>query len=179
MIFENHVVSENEEKDTLISIIPRKMNPNPSNILPVRFHFLLSTINTMIAPKKIRGNAISSTPIEMMKARTVVPICAPIIIGRAFLRSINPAVISPTTITVVAEEDWIAIVTSTPTSNPLSGWSVAFPIIVFSLDPARDLSDELIKVSPYRKIPSPPIIIKRTAITVVSFRSIIESKLFI
>ena len=46
----------------------------------------------------------------------VVPMLAPIMIHTACLRVIMPELTKPTTITVVAEEDWITAVMPAPTS---------------------------------------------------------------
>ena len=51
----------------------------------------------------------------------VVPILAPMIIHTAWRRVIMPELTKPTTITEVAEEDWMMAVTPVPRSTPLRG----------------------------------------------------------
>ena len=57
---------------------------------------------------------------EMIHAVTVVPILAPIITPIDCDKVNNPALTKLTTITVVAEEDWISAVMSTPVSTPVT-----------------------------------------------------------
>ena len=58
----------------------------------------------------------------MIQAVTVVPMLAPIITLMDSASVSNPAFTKLTTITVVAEEDWIRAVINTPVRTPLPGW---------------------------------------------------------
>ena len=57
---------------------------------------------------------------EMIHAVTVVPILAPMITPIDCDKVSSPALTKLTTITVVAEEDWISAVMSTPVSTPVT-----------------------------------------------------------
>lgn len=61
----------------------------------------------------------------MIWAVMVVPILAPRMIPIDWPNCIRPLLISPTTITVVAEEDWIMAVTIVPTARALNRFEVA------------------------------------------------------
>ena len=72
---------------------------------------------------------------RMMCAVIVVPIFAPMITPIA-LRSLSTrALTKPTTITVVAEEDWIAAVTSAPSKAALKILLVSFSSVLSSRPP--------------------------------------------
>ena len=78
----------------------------------------------------------------------VVPMFAPIIIYTACLSFIMPEFTNPTTITVVAEEDWIAAVTPAPSRTAIIGLAVNFSRILSSLPP-----ESFSRLSPKRFIP--------------------------
>ena len=61
---------------------------------------------------------------------------APIITQTALVKDINPELTNPTTMTVVAEEDWITAVTKAPTKTPKIRLEVNFSKIDFILFPA-------------------------------------------
>jgi hypothetical protein len=63
-------------------------------------------------------------PKETIRFVTVVPMFAPITIGIAPATGKSPAPTSATTIEVVAEEDWMMLVTSIPKNNPTNGLAV-------------------------------------------------------
>ena len=50
----------------------------------------------------------------------VVPILAPMMMPTAWFSFMMPEFTNPTTITVVAEEDWISAVISTPVRTPVT-----------------------------------------------------------
>ena len=64
----------------------------------------------------------------MIHAVTVVPMLAPMMTATAPASDSRPALTNPTTITVVADELWMAAVTAVPVSIPLMG----LPVICFS-----------------------------------------------
>ena len=106
IVLTNHSCSAKEVNPKLIISRPKKINPRPINIFPDTLTFLFLMSNIMNEPKNIRGKQIVDTKSnEMIYARTVVPICAPIMIGIACFKSSSPALIKPTTITVVALDD--------------------------------------------------------------------------
>ena len=61
---------------------------------------------------------------------------APMMTQTAWFRVIRPVFTKPTTMTVVAEEDWITAVMMAPTSTPLIRLEVSFSRICFILFPA-------------------------------------------
>ena len=58
---------------------------------------------------------------EMIQPVTLVPMIAPMMIPIACVRFIIPEFTKPTTITEVAEEDWITAVTPAPSNMPFRG----------------------------------------------------------
>ena len=67
---------------------------------------------------------------------TVVPTLLPMMMPMAWCSSMMPLLTKPTTITVVALEDWITAVTPRPRKKPLIGLSVSLLRIFCSLPPA-------------------------------------------
>mgnify|MGYP007028160160 CR=1 FL=1 len=110
----------------------------------------------LLLPEKISGramarsgraNAAMSTlnpKIEIIQAVTVVPILAPIITLMDSARVSSPALTKLTTITVVAEEDWIRAVISTPVKTPVTRLVVIAVKILRSLSPATFCKPSLI-----------------------------------
>ena len=90
-------------------------------------------------------------------AVTVVPTLAPIIRLKDCLRVIRPELTKPTTMTVVAEELWMAAVTTRPVRKPTNLLSVSLPRILFRLFPARLSRACPMMFIPNRKRLSPPI----------------------
>ena len=86
----------------------------------------------------------------------VVPIFAPMIRPTAWFSFIIPAFTNPTTITVVADDDWITAVTPAPSSTALNRLLVSFSRIFSILPPdALDKPSPSIDI-PYRKNARPP-----------------------
>ena len=81
---------------------------------------------------------------------------APIIIPMACASFIIPEFTNPTTITVVAEEDWITAVTTVPNRIPFIRLEVSRPKMVSSLLPATFFIESPISDMPNRKNASPP-----------------------
>lgn len=65
-------------------------------------------------------------------AVTVVPMFAPIITPTACPSCISPEFTKPTTITVVAADDWMTAVTATPSSSPFIVLLVSFDSMLLS-----------------------------------------------
>ena len=74
---------------------------------------------------------------EIIQAVTVVPMLAPIITPMDCERVSSPAFTKLTTITVVAEDDWISAVISTPVKTPVTRLVVIAVKILRSLSPAN------------------------------------------
>ena len=96
----------------------------------------------------------------------VVPILAPIIIPTAWESFIMPELTKPTTITVVAEEDWITAVTPAPRSTANNFLAVSFSKTPSSLPPA--ILDKLfpIMLMPYRNNANPPTIFNKLKMSI-------------
>ena len=92
----------------------------------------------------------------MIQPVMLVPIRAPWITGTACLSFIMPEFTKPTTITEVAEEDWITAVTPVPSSAPRRG----VPVSRYSTSsirlPATRLRPSPIRLMPKRKSATPP-----------------------
>lgn len=76
----------------------------------------------------------------------VVPILAPIIIGMALSKAIEPEATSATTIAVVVELLWIIAVISSPMKRPVKGLDVA-RIMVSAADLPRCCKEAIIRSS--------------------------------
>ena len=87
---------------------------------------------------------------------------APIITFTACSSCIIPEFTKPTTITMVAVEDWITAVTPAPTKTALTGLLVSFSSIFSSLLPETLDRPSPIMCIPYRNRASPPIIVRRS-----------------
>ena len=81
---------------------------------------------------------------------------APMIIEVAWARVITPALTKPTTMTVVADELWITIVTPVPTAMPANLLLLILLNTDLSRLPATDSRFSLIILRAIRKTPSPP-----------------------
>ena len=86
----------------------------------------------------------------------VVPMLAPIMMPMALVSFMMPELTKPTTMTVVAEEDWITAVTSDPSRTPRKVVEVSFSRMISSLLPATRLRPSPSRDIPNRKKPRPP-----------------------
>ena len=91
---------------------------------------------------------------EIIHAVIVVPTFAPIITAIAPASESKPAFTKLTTITVVADDDWIAAVTMVPVRMPRIDLSVIFARIRRILLPAIFCKLSLISFIPYKKMPN-------------------------
>ena len=112
-------------------------------------------------PKSINGIArIEMSALkpnqDTIQAVTVVPMLAPMITPIACVNVRRPALTKLTTITVVADEDWIMVVIPKPVKTPLRGLDVIADKKPLSLSPAAFCKPELIRFIPYRNIPNAP-----------------------
>ena len=78
----------------------------------------------------------------------MVPMLAPMMIQTACRSVIMPELTKPTTMTVVAEEDWIAAVMPAPTSTPRKRLAVSFSRMRFMRLPAAASRPALIICMP-------------------------------
>ena len=102
--------------------------------------------------KTMRGKVYSAAP-TLMPSRIiqevmVVPILAPMITAMAPAKVRRPELTKPTTMTVVAVEDWTAAVTAAPVTMPWNRLPVIRLIILRILPPAAFCSPSLISFMP-------------------------------
>ena len=122
-----------------IANIPVKRTPKPSRMIPMffcrsRLADMKKRMPTIIASgardlgfRSMRKKlSVCRSLRRRMCAVIVVPMFAPMMTPMA-LRSLRTCALTrPTTMTVVAEEDWMAAVTSAPSATPLITVSVIF-----------------------------------------------------
>ena len=133
----------------------------------LRFSFLLPII--IITPiSAMTGEKFSGFNIEMNRlslsiperlrihAVRVVPMLEPMMTPTVWASSMMPEFTSPTSITVSADEDWIAIVTIAPKNKLLIGFEVTSLSIFWRLPPASFSRLPDITCIPKRKKASPP-----------------------
>ena len=108
-----------------------------------------------------------STPVRLRNhAVIVVPTLAPKITPTAWESFIIPEFTKPTTITVVAEEDWITAVTPAPRSTAISLLLVSFSKMISSLPPDAFFRPSPRTSIPYKKSASPPIRLSKIKISI-------------
>lgn len=93
----------------------------------------------------------------IIHAVMVVPILAPIITPTDAINDSKPALTKLTIITVVADDDWIVVVTRIPVKTPLILLLVIAAKISRILLPATFCNASLMSFIPYRNNPSAPI----------------------
>ena len=93
---------------------------------------------------------------QIIQPVILVPMIAPMIMAMAWRSFIMAEFTKPTTMTLVAEEDWITAVTPAPSKMPLSGVEESRYRISSSLLPATFFSPSPISDIPYRNIATPP-----------------------
>ncbi len=116
--------SEMPGTESFIRESPKNRTPKPTSTSPHDFvlPFLKNVKNT---PTAIAGSARAAT-LSLKPTRAtiqpvkVVPMFAPMITPTACVREKSPADTKPTTMTVVAELDWMTLVTVNPVSTPLN-----------------------------------------------------------
>ena len=141
-----------------LSPMKRKEKPKMNSPTDLRL-FLLLNINGM--PKARRGRAraamLTLKPMaEMIHAVTVVPTLAPMMTPMACERFMRPALTKDTTMTVVADEDWMSAVTMIPVSTPMKRFFVMAARMLRRRSPANFSSPSLIVFIPKRKRPREP-----------------------
>ena len=155
--------------ESLIIFIPAIKIAKPINISP-NFCFL-SFFESMLTAMPINANigakviGFKSTIQKLLPvfelsvnihAVSVVPTCEPIIMPKVSSKARIPEFTSPTSITVIAEEDWMATVIPAPTENPKK----SLPVTIFSVrsspPPAICSRPPDITLIPKRKNVSPP-----------------------
>jgi hypothetical protein len=98
----------------------------------------------------------------IIHAVMVVPIFAPRITPTDFTRGSNPAFTKLTTMTVVAEEDWMIAVINKPVRTPVNLLVVIEDKMFLIRSPATFCKDSLIIFIPNRKSPRDPTIVRKS-----------------
>ena len=93
---------------------------------------------------------------DIIQAVTVVPTFAPIMTPMAWARFISPALTKDTTMTVVADDDWMRAVTMMPVRTPMKRFFVMAARILRKRSPANFSRPSLIVFIPKRKRPREP-----------------------
>ena len=177
----NSGISASGATASLISFMPYINIAKPIKIEPILFFFCFLLviirripINAKISEKfsgfkSLRNMLLDSSPTsDKSHAVSVVPTLEPIIIPTDCSIVIIPELTSPTNITVVAEDDWIAIVIPAPSSKLLNTLSVIDLSSFSSLPPAIRSSPVDMILIPYRKNASPPATIISEKISILS-----------
>ena len=147
--------------EELIISMPINSTPRPAMIWPMWWALGILTKTTMATPMKAKRGARAPTSRAISCPVIVVPILAPMMIQTAWFRVIIPELTKPTTMTVVAEEDWITAVMPAPTRTPRKRLAVSRSRISFILLPAAASRPELIICMPYRNSARPPKRLRR------------------
>ena len=92
---------------------------------------------------------------QMIQPVTLVPRMAPMMMPMACLTFIMPELTKPTTMTEVAEEDWMMAVTPVPNRTPLMGLPESLYSTSSSLLPATFFRPSPMRVMPKRKRATP------------------------
>ena len=103
-----------------------------------------------------------------IQAVSVVPMLEPIMTPTVCPSSMIPEFTSPTSITVIAEELWMAMVIPAPKSRLLKGLDGILFNVCSSFPPVTFVSPEDITCMPYRKNASPPQSVMRLKISMSS-----------
>ena len=82
-----------------------------------------------------KNEELSIPVMPRIHAVIVVPILAPMMMPTACCSFMMPELTKPTTMTVVADEDWITAVTPAPTSTALNGLFVSFSRMLSNFPP--------------------------------------------
>ncbi len=147
-MFATNVPMSSASADDCRKLSPMKRNANPKMNSPMLFLLFLSLkISGMPTARRgiARAAMFTLKPIaEMIQAVTVVPTLAPMITPMACDRFISPASTKLTTMTVVAELDWIMAVTRIPVSTPITRLRVIMARILRRRSPANFSSPSLI-----------------------------------
>ena len=164
------------------SCMPTSSRARPMTVCAIDFIFsLFEKMNNKLTAAKSMGrlNALDPSPSPsrvIIQAVAVVPMLAPMMTATAPPSDINPALTKPTTITVVADDDWMTAVTAVPVRMPLSGLSVILPKMVRIRLPAAFCSPSLIIFMANKKMASAPV--NLMIISRMSMKSMVCSFLF-
>ena len=162
----------------LMACIPLIRTEKASRIRPTFFWACFrQKKNSTMPTKATAANTVAEVkpPSPSTSARVriqpvaVVPMLAPMTMPTALESCMIPALTKPTTMTVVAEDDWITAVTSAPSSTPLMGLEVSLPKMVSRRLPATRFSPSPSRLMPNRKKASPPSSEITSAMPILTF----------
>ena len=140
---------------------PKNNSPKPTIVSPMRRTTINRGVNWAKKPTAITGSAKSEISILnpnklTIHAVIVVPMLAPKMTPNDWYRFSSPALAKPTTITVVALEDWMMLVTSVPQAVAAKRLAVAMPKSWRIFSPDTFCRPSLIIFIPNRKMAKPP-----------------------
>ena len=145
---------------------PMKRKEKPKTNSPTDLRLLFCENNKGM-PMASNGNEKADTDTlkpnaEIIQAVTVVPMLAPMITPMDWDKVSRPAFTKLTTMTVVAEEDWMSAVMSTPVSTPVTRLVVIAVKILRRRSPANFCNPSLMIFIPYRKSAKEPSSFKKS-----------------
>ena len=165
--------------------MPYIKTAKPIRIRPTsRRRWRLEPMISRMPARAIRGEKFSgfrrftntfslSMPVrERIHAVSVVPMLEPMMTPMVCPSSMTPEFTRPTSITVMAEEDWMAMVMPAPSSRLLMGFEVMRLSIRSSLPPAIFSRLLDMTVMPYKKKAKPPQRVKTEKISITAPRFI-------
>ncbi len=129
--------------------------------------------SAMIGAKKlgfISWKNVVFAPMEprlKIQAVAVVPILAPMMRPTVCAKGKRPALTSPTTMMVVADEDWIMAVTPAPKRTPFTGLDVIFSSMPRNFDPETSIKLLLISCMPNKNRARPPNSVTKLNISIL------------
>ncbi len=144
--------------------MPRKRKPRPRSV-SLQLDTFRFGMNEKIRPMMIEGMISQLRSNATSWAVTVVPICEPRIRPIACTSVSSPALTKPTTITVLAPEDWITPVTTAPVATATKRLAENILKMERIRSPATRCRPSLISFIPKIKMARPPI----TWITFIKF----------
>lgn len=142
--------------------MPNRSRARPMTNSPMKrsLSLLVNMKMSATAPRnmgRLKALLLSPKPKrEIIHAVTVVPMLAPMMTAMAPARERRPALTKETTMTVVAEEDWMTVVTAVPVRMPRRGLPVTFPMMERMRLPAIFWRPSLISFMPKRNTASAP-----------------------
>ena len=146
--FANQGSFSRKPMESPIMSIPVISAIKPSMMVPTPFFFSEFVMYSTMPKIPIRGARVvglnslmrklspSSPDRDKIHAVTVVAMLEPMITPTACFSVMMPELTKPTTMTVVAEEDWMTAVTARPSRKPLNTVELIFARMVCNLPPA-------------------------------------------
>ncbi len=167
----NFSLSASGDTELLIISMPVISTAKPIRMLPMSLRWLrsfaviiiITPITARIGENEDGLSILTQTLLPSIAVRdsshdvTVVPIFAPMMTPTAWVSFMIPELTKPTTMTVVAEDDWMIAVTPRPSRTAMKRFDVSFSKIFSSLPPESCLRPSPMTSIPYRNRARPPI----------------------